>query len=134
MKNPSEHESKIFNELSRLLPKNRITPSSKIAIPIDPSNERTDDQLFECSTRDVVPLGRSANQLKVKLILRLRKSFICKDEDLKSLQEFVCGMVEVHLRDSGKYIEGVPHPEGSRWLSSLRKGLAQFNNTLIFMD
>ena len=126
MKNPSYQEFKSFGELSGLRTRNRRFSSSfssnKIVGPVDFPNNLTDDQLFEFSTKDVVPLGWSTDQLKAKPISRPKGPPICNNEDLMLLQEVVRNIGEIDLRNSGEYIEGVPHPEGSRWLSRLRKG------------
>ena len=126
MKNPSYQEFKSFCELSRLRSGTRKVSSTfssnEMVVPVDLPDNLTDDQLFELSTKDVVPLGWSTDQLKAKPISQPRQSPICNNENLMLLQEVVRKIGEIDLRNSGEYIEGIPHPEGSRWLSRLRKG------------
>ena len=122
MKNPSYQEFKSFSELSRRRSSNRSFSSNERVEPVDLPNNLTDDQLFDFSTRDVVPLGWSTDQLKAKPISRPREYPICNSQSLMLFQEVICKIGEIDLRNSGEYIEGAPHPEGIRWLSRLREG------------
>jgi DNA-nicking Smr family endonuclease len=92
--------------------------ASKVHLP----NNLSEEELFDYSMRDVVPLGWSAVPLPYYQPVEVKNPRQSEDEGLRLLIEFVTGKGNVDLRLSGEYIEGSPHPGGHRLLEDLRVG------------
>jgi len=120
---PSTYQAfKSFSELARLHLGDRDILSEKPTSPERLPENLTDDQLFEFSTRDVIPLGWSENTSRGKKIYDIRDTLDSQDEGLRLLQDVVSGKGSLDLTASGEYVEGIAAPEGRRWISSLRRG------------
>jgi len=122
MKTSTYQAFKSFSELGRLLSGDRYILSEKPTSPERLPENLTDAQLFEFSTRDVVPLGWSGNTSRKKPALDIQNILDGENEELRLLQDFVSGKGCLDLTASGEYVEGIPHPEGRLWIDSLRRG------------
>ena len=120
---PSTYQAfKSFSELARLHLGGRDILSEKPTSPERLPANLTDDQLFEFSTRDVIPLGWSGNTSRGKKVHDIRDALDIQNKGLRLLQDVVSGKGSLDLTASGEYVEGIASPEGRRWISSLRRG------------
>jgi len=86
------------------------------------SEDLSDEELFQISMKDVLPLGWSNVPLPPSIPLEIQNPGDSEDEGLKLLTEFVAGKGTIDLRVSGEYVEGTPHPKGYLLLENLRNG------------
>ncbi len=102
----------------------QLAPASKKPSSIEGvlPQHLSEDELFDYSMRDVVPLGWSAVPLPRHRPIEIQNPQQSEDEGLRLLVEFVAGKRTIDLRLSGEYIEGSPHPGGQRLLEELRSG------------
>jgi DNA-nicking Smr family endonuclease len=117
---------KAFEELGQLVRQRRLKlspashkpQSSSISFP----ENLSDDELFEFSMKDVVPLGWSSVPPLASEPIEIQNPQQSEDEGIRLLTELIAGKGVVDLLLSGEYIEGSPHPSGHLLLEGLRTG------------
>ena len=122
MKTAAYRAFKSFSELARIRPRLPQAVREKPKAPSGLPETLGDAQLFALSMREVVPLGWSTTPSRPAPVLEIPDGIDDEEEGLRLLQEFVSGKGRFDLTVSGEYLEGTPHPEGRRWIGSLRKG------------
>jgi len=115
-----------FETLAELVRQRKVELSPPTDKPQPPvltlSEDLSDEELFQISMKDVLPLGWSNVPLPPSIPLEIQNPADSEDEGLKLLTEFVAGKGAIDLRVSGEYVEGTPDPEGYRLLENLRNG------------
>lgn len=115
-----------FETLGELVRERKLELSPPAKKPLPPvltlAEELSDEELFEASMRDVLPLGWSNVPLPLSLPLEIQNPGESEDEGLRLLTEFVAGKGTINLMVSGEYVEGTSHPGGHLLLENLRNG------------